>query len=146
MNHLMVAPAHDQDCLLCGLTLLVVDDDPDTRLLLSFLLQEGGATVFEADSVSQAMAVLAQHQPNILLSDVLLAGEDGYELIHQMKTLDAHPKNPILAIAVTGLVGDEDRDRMLKGGFHGFIRKPIDVDQFVIEIANLYKTLIASPQ
>ncbi len=63
-----------------------------------------------------------------------------------MKTLDANPQKPILAIAVTGLVGDEDRDRMLKGGFHGFIRKPIDVDQFVVAIANLYRTSIASPQ
>lgn len=146
MNNLMMAP-RDQALVLNGLTLLVVDDDADTRVLLSFLLQEAGATVIEADAIEGAIALLEEHQPDILISDVLMAGEhDGFDLVHRVLTLEAAQQKRILAIAVTGLASDDDREQILQEGFHHLIKKPIDVDRFPTEVAILYKTLIASPE
>jgi two-component system, OmpR family, response regulator len=146
MNNLMMAP-RDQALVLHGLTLLVVDDDSDTRVLLSFLLQEAGATVIAADAIEEAIALLEEHQPDILISDVLMAGEQGgFDLVHRVLTLEAAQQKRILAIAVTGLASDGDREQILHEGFHHLIKKPIDVDRFPTEVATLYKTLIASPQ
>jgi two-component system, OmpR family, response regulator len=152
MNNLMVAPhnqpflPHDQSLALSGLSVLVVDDDPDTRLLLSFLLEEAGAAVMEAASVNEAIALLENHQFDILISDVLLAGENGFDLIRHMQQLKVDQADATVAIAVTGLAGDDDRERILQEGFHGLIKKPIEVDEFPAEVATLYRTLRANPQ
>ncbi|GAC1465607.1 MAG: hypothetical protein NVS2B14_12380 [Chamaesiphon sp.] len=63
---------------LIGLNILVVDDEPDARMLLTTLLEQCGAMVQSAASVSEALLAIAQQRPDILISDVGMPDEDGY--------------------------------------------------------------------
>lgn len=120
---------------LAGLRLLVADDDPDTRELLTILFQEYEAEIIAVASASEAMAALEQLRPDILISDIKMPGEDGYSLICKVRNLDGKRGGQIPGIALSAYAGEEDRARALSAGFQEYVTKPIDIDQFAAVVA-----------
>ncbi|NJN58724.1 MAG: response regulator [Leptolyngbyaceae cyanobacterium SL_5_9] len=129
--------------LLDGLRLLVVDDDPDTRCLFALALEEDGAEVIVAASADEALNVVEQHQPDVVVSDILMPHATGYDLIRQVKDLDARRGKQTLAIAVTALAGYEHRTRALEAGFSGYLPKPVNIDNLSAIVAILAGRAIA---
>lgn len=122
-----------------GLRLLVVDDDPDTRTLLTFLFELEGAEIITAASAADALKIISLFKPDILISDIYLPDEDGYSLLLKVRNLEAKRGRKIPAIALTASAFDEDRNRALLAGYNIFRCKPIDLDELVSAVASLAK-------
>ncbi len=122
------------------LRVLVVDDNADTLELVSFILEEYGTEVITAASAIEAIAAIAQSQPNILISDIAMPGIDGYSLIRKVRTLSSERGGQIPAIALTAYASEEERSRLLDSGFQMHIAKPVDPAKLVAVVANLAQT------
>lgn len=121
---------------LAGLRVLVVDDQPDARELCRRLLAHCGAEVATAASAAEARAKLAQRRPDVLVSDLGMPGEDGYDLIRSLRTAE-RPADRLPALALSALVRREDRDRALTAGFDAYVEKPLDPASLVRRVAEL---------
>jgi CheY-like chemotaxis protein len=109
---------------LSQIDILVVDDDPDTRDLLRFMLEDEGAIVTVAPNAKEALSILERQFPTLLVSDVAMPEMDGFELIGRVREL---PKGEALpAIALTAYAREEDRQQALSSGFNDYLTKPID--------------------
>ena len=122
---------------LAGLNILVVEDDDDTRFFITTVLQMDGAKVIAVISADAARKVLSELQPDVLISDIGLPGEDGYTLIRQIRALKPMNGGRVPAIALTAFADTEDRIRALEGGFDTHVSKPIDPEELVEIVANL---------
>jgi signal transduction histidine kinase/ActR/RegA family two-component response regulator len=111
---------------LAGVRALVVDDEPDGRELLTALLQARGILVRAVASVREGLAALEHELPDIILSDLGMADEDGYDLIRSVRQLPADSGGLLPAIAVTAYARPEDESRSLSSGFQVHLTKPID--------------------
>ncbi|WP_193200444.1 response regulator [Nostoc sp. MG11] len=120
-----------------GLRLLIVDDDADTRTLLTFLFELDGAEIVTAASASEALEVMSFFKPDILISDICLPDEDGYSLLMKVKNLEAERVRKIPAIALTASVSEEDRIHALVAGFQIYLSKPIDLEELACIVADL---------
>lgn len=118
---------------LAGLEILVVDDEPDARYLLNFLLEQYGATVKTAESARMALECLESFQPDLLVSDLGMPEMDGYALIRKIRA-EGRSFN---AIAVTAYAREEDRNAALEAGFQAHVTKPIEPTELVKTIATL---------
>ncbi|WP_277881869.1 MULTISPECIES: response regulator [Cyanophyceae] len=124
--------------LLAGLTVLLVEDEPDMAELLTVILEEYGAEVVLATSAIEALARLGQRQPDILVSNVRLPQEDGRWLIEQIRQLEG-AWSELPAIAVTSYTREVDAEGAIQSGFQHFMPKPVDPDELVQEILKLVK-------
>ncbi|HEY9837104.1 MAG TPA: ATP-binding protein, partial [Vampirovibrionales bacterium] len=124
---------------LAGLKILVVDDEFDTREFLITALEQYGAEVFAAASTAEAIALIQKMQPQILLSDIGMPGEDGYSLIRQIRTLPPEQGGKIPAAALTAYTRTEDRILALAAGFQMHIPKPIDPRHLIEVVGQLRK-------
>jgi PAS domain S-box-containing protein len=122
---------------LAGLSILVVDDDTDTRDYLSFLLEQAGAKVISSASAQEALQVLAQSTPDILLSDIGMPEMDGYTFIRKVRALPSEQGGKIPAIALTAYAGEYDQQLVLKVGFHKHIAKPVEPEVLINAISKL---------
>ncbi len=122
--------------LLNGLRVLVVDDDPDSRDLLSTILMSCGSDVRCTESAADAMEMFSEWNPDVLVSDIGMPNEDGYSLIRRLRQLNSARKN-IPAIALTAYATDEDRLQALAAGFQIHVAKPIEPENFVTSIASV---------
>lgn len=122
---------------LFGFSILVVDDDADTRDYISFVLEEAGATVILAASADEALQLLMQSIPDILLSDIGMPDMDGYTLIRQVRSLPSKQLQKIKAIALTAYAGDFNQQQALSAGFQQHISKPVEPDLLVRVITSL---------
>lgn len=111
---------------LTGLRVLVVEDDLDTRQLFCTMLRAFNAQARGAASAEEALEILVVFQPDVLVSDIGLPDQDGYDLIHQVRSLPAERGGRIPAIAVTAYGRLEDRGRALRRGFQMHMAKPVD--------------------
>jgi len=123
--------------LLKGVTVLVVDDENDARELLQTILEQSGASVTAVASVAEAIAAYEAIQPDILISDIAMPGEDGYALIHKVKTLEDYQAKPMPAIALTAYAREEDQDQALSEGFQMHFAKPVEPNSLVGALVNL---------
>jgi signal transduction histidine kinase/DNA-binding response OmpR family regulator len=114
-----------QSDVLGGLRILIVDDEADTRDLVQEVLARQGAEVRTSGSAAEALRTLAAWNPDLLISDVGMPVEDGYELIRQVRRFDAEHHGHIPAVALTAYVGAEDHRRALDAGFQTHLAKPI---------------------
>jgi signal transduction histidine kinase/ActR/RegA family two-component response regulator len=129
------APLEALEARLDGLRVLVVDDEADARELFASIVERAGASVLTAPSAQDALRILADGSIQILLSDIEMPGEDGYELIAQVL---ANPQIPRpIAIAVTAYARSVDRRRALDAGFDRHLAKPIEPAELVAVIASL---------
>ena len=120
---------------------LLVDDDPDTLQILSVMLAESKAGVQTAVSVTEALEILEWYQPDVLVSDLAMPGEDGYSLIGKMRALEGMNGRQIPAVALTSYVRVEDRTRALSAGFNMFVQKPVQPEELITAIANLAESV-----
>jgi PAS domain S-box-containing protein len=120
-----------------GIRLLVVDDDEDNRDLLKTLLSHYGAIVTVASSAMEAMSLLLDSPPDILISDIGMPDEDGYQFIMKVRKLSKEKGGNTPAIALTAFAKIEDREKALSVGFQRHIAKPIDPTAFVKVIAEM---------
>ncbi|GAB4185353.1 MAG: hypothetical protein Fur006_23700 [Coleofasciculaceae cyanobacterium] len=120
-----------------GLRMLVVDNDIDSCDLMTLLLQPYGVEVRVAFLVQQALELFMQWQPDVLVSEIVLPKEDGFALIRQVRTLTAARGKEVLALAVTGYVTEETRQRALSVGFDLWFTKPLNFDEFLAVLSCL---------
>ena len=130
--------------MLSDMRLLVVDDDPASRELISGMLQGYGAHVSLADSGQAALTLLLNERPDVLIADLGMPGMDGYALIEQVRSLDPDFGGKTPAIAVTAYASPLDRLRALQAGFQNHVAKPVEPQELAIVIASL--TGRAQPQ
>ncbi|MFM6278531.1 MAG: response regulator, partial [Dolichospermum sp.] len=116
---------------------LVVDDNVDIREFLVFALEDYGAVVMTADSAREALKCLQQFPADILITDIGMPEENGYNLLNQIKSLESTQKRKIPAIALTGYTANEVINQVLKAGFQKYLPKPIDVFELITAICEL---------
>jgi CheY-like chemotaxis protein len=122
---------------LAGLRVLVVDDEADTRQLISHSITRRGAEVKTCGSAREALELLEQWRPDVLLSDIGMPGEDGYSLISKVRALPPEKGGHTPAAAFTAYAREEDRERALAAGYQMHIAKPISSDELVSRLAQL---------
>lgn len=115
-----------QDMPLTGLTILVVDDDDDSREFLASLLRQAGADTVEASLVREAIQTLEYLAPDLILSDIGMPEEDGFVLLEHVLAHAARWPREMPIVAVTGFAAERDRERALGAGFHAHVAKPVD--------------------
>ncbi|NMG21340.1 response regulator [Brasilonema bromeliae] len=118
-----------------NLRVLVVDDNIDTLILITVILEDYGAKVMTATSAREAFEVIRDFELDFLIIDIVMPQEDGYSLICKIRTLDNTQKKQIPAIALTAIDTDEARQLAFKSGFQNYLTKPFDNGELVIEIA-----------
>jgi len=119
---------------LSNFKILVVEDDEDARDLLITVLRQQGAKVSEAGNASEALARVAQSVPDVLLSDIGLPGEDGYELIRAVRAR-GYSAEKLPAIALTAYARREDQRLALEAGFQAHVAKPVEPATLVAAVA-----------
>jgi PAS domain S-box-containing protein len=130
-----IVPADLIPIRLDGLRVMVVDDEADARRILVKVLGEAGAIVTPMASVNEALERLAEADPQVLLSDIAMPDQDGYELIRQIRA--NYNAKDLPAIALTAFAHKEDRLRALLAGFQMHMPKPIDPHDLLAVIASL---------
>jgi signal transduction histidine kinase/ActR/RegA family two-component response regulator len=121
--------------LLSGLHVLLVDDDQDTLDLLSAALTQRSAKVTAVSSAAAAFESIKSSRPDVLISDIAMPIEDGYDLIERVLALDVVPGIP--AIAITAYAKEEDRDRALAAGYQRYLSKPVELGELISTVAEL---------
>ncbi len=119
------------------LRILVVEDDADTRELLQTILERCGAKVRAVASSGEALAELAQARPNVLISDIGMPDESGYDLIKRIRSLEPEKGGLVPAVALTAYAAAADRRRALLAGFQTHLAKPVEADELLAVIASL---------
>jgi signal transduction histidine kinase/ActR/RegA family two-component response regulator len=119
-----------------GLRVLVVDDDPDALNLASAILTDAGAAVRTCLSAPEALAVLQQWRPHVLVSDIEMPGEDGYSLIRKVRALDSEHGGNTPAVALTAYGRIQDRMLSLSAGYSMHVPKPVDPGELTTIIAS----------
>lgn len=109
-----------------GLRVLVVDDDPDAREMLTVLLEACGMVVRVAPSARAALEAIETEPPDVVVSDIGMPEEDGYSLIRKIRALPADSQRAVPAIALTAFARSEDRQRALRAGFDRHLAKPVE--------------------
>lgn len=126
----------EHENVLNGLRILLVEDEPDARELIAMLLQGSGASVEAVDSAGDALTRLPLFIPDLLLSDIGLPKESGYDLIRQVRAL-ASELNKVPAIALTAFATESDRKMSLSAGFQAHLAKPVEPALLVTTIMSL---------
>ena len=118
-----------------GIRVLVVDDEKDSVTIVRRILERRGAEVRGVNSMNEALAEFAEFSPNVILSDIGMPGNDGYELINRLRAMPGGRSVP--AVALTALARGEDRTRALRAGFQMHVAKPVDFNELVAVVQNL---------
>jgi PAS domain S-box-containing protein len=119
-----------------GLTVLVVDDQDDTRDVVAAILRRTGANVHTAGSVREALHVFRKLEPHLVVCDIAMPEEDGYVFLREVRARpDALRMTPILALTAFGR--PEDRLRALDSGFDAYLKKPVDPAELAESVQRL---------
>jgi signal transduction histidine kinase/DNA-binding response OmpR family regulator len=121
--------------LLKGLRILVVDDEADSRDLVTAILTRCGSKVRCCESAAEALKAFREWKPDLLVSDIGMPNEDGYELIKKLRKLRLKRAKEIPVVALTAYATDDDRERTLSAGFQVHVAKPIEPEALVRSIA-----------
>ena len=125
---------------LATIQVLLVDDDDDSRSFAAFVLEQSGAIVTTAASVGEALLAIGTASPDILVSDIGMPMLNGYELLHQIRSLPMSFTHSIPAIALTAYAGEGNRQQALDAGFQLHLSKPIEPDKLVQAIGDLLRS------
>lgn len=133
-------PGDDSDAdehSLVGVTLVVVDDEPDARALVHRVLTNSGAVVHLAESAREGLALVREKRPHMLISDIGMPDEDGYEFIRKLRRLRPDEGGKTPALALSAFARAEDRTRSLRAGYQAHVAKPVDMAELVALVASL---------
>jgi CheY-like chemotaxis protein len=120
-----------------GIHVLLVEDDDDSRKLLGTMVKHYGAKVTSTKSAAKALEVFENEVPDVIISDIGMPDQDGYELIRKLRALPVEKGGNIPAIALTGYASRKDRERALNSGYNQHIAKPIEQADMISAIAAL---------
>ena len=120
-----------------GVRVLVVDDMPYVRDVVTEILERDGATVTAVGSAEEALEVLQLERPNVLLSDLSMPGKGGYWLIGQVRALPPERGGTTPAAALTAYTGPEHRASVLRAGFQYHVAKPVSMQELLGVVAIL---------
>jgi CheY-like chemotaxis protein len=120
---------------LAGIRILIVDDDLDMRDALQYLFEGYGAEVTAAASVAEALAALERSRPDVILSDVAMPGESGYDLMRKIAAREGAGAPP--AAALSAYARKTDREQAVAAGFRMLIAKPFEPEALVAVVADL---------
>ena len=122
-----------------GIKILVVDDEPDAREVLQIVLERYGARIETAANASEGLRKFHDFRPDILLSDIGMPDENGYEFIARVRALSAQNGGLTPAVALTAYARAEDRAQALEAGFQNHLAKPVAPGQLVMTLSGLLK-------
>lgn len=125
---------------LAGVSVLVVDDDPDAREVVAGILRHYGARVILATSAASALAALRREGADVILADLGMPVEDGFDLIRQIRDIDSEAVAAVPAAALTAYTTEEDRQRALESGFQAHLSKPVDPAILIATVDRLRRT------
>jgi len=120
-----------------GVHVLVVEDDEDTCKLLGTMLRRYGARVTATKSAQEGLRAFQNELPDVLVSDIGMPDEDGYELIRKLRSRPPEKGGLTPAIALTGYASRKDRERALMAGYQQHLAKPIEQAEMIAAIAAL---------
>jgi signal transduction histidine kinase/ActR/RegA family two-component response regulator len=120
-----------------GLRVLLVDDEPEARQIISTVITRTGAEVKTCESAHEALTKVSEWKPDVILSDIAMPEEDGYSFIRQVRSLPHDKGGDTPAAALTAYARDIDRRQALAAGFQMHIAKPIGASQLITMIARL---------
>jgi CheY-like chemotaxis protein len=122
---------------LAGISVLVVDDEPQMRDGLASVLTQLGARATAAATAGAALEALARERPTVLITDVRLGADDGLALLRHIRALPAERGGAVPAIALTGSGAAEDREASRRAGFHRHLVKPPTLSELVASLLEL---------
>jgi CheY-like chemotaxis protein len=122
---------------LAGVRVLVVDDEQDSRELLKWVLTRCEADVITAATAAEGFTLLKSERPSVVVSDIGMPDEDGYEFIRQVRSLPLKDGGRTPAIALTAFARSEDRTRAMLAGYQVHISKPIAPQELVATVESL---------
>ncbi|MBN3959593.1 PAS domain S-box protein [Nostoc sp. NMS8] len=131
--------SESESSLLADTQVLVVDDEPDIRDLITFILQDYGLEVTAVASAQEALQALSESIPDVLISDIGMPKTDGYMLMREVRSRSPGQGGSVPAIALTAYAGEMNQQQALAAGFQMHISKPVDPDVLVKAIADLIK-------
>ena len=130
------SPTEVRGISLRGVKVLVVDDEADARELVRRVLATAGAEVSTAASAAEALQLIETHPLDVLVSDVGMPGEDGYELIRKVRML-GEGAGRIRAVALTAFARLEDRTKAMLSGYQMHLAKPVDARELIVTVGTL---------
>lgn len=122
---------------LAGIKVLAVDDEADARRLVQRILESCGAKVITAASVAEALDAVVREHPDVILSDIGMPGEDGYELMKKVRALSPAEGGKTPAAALTAFARAEDRTRALRAGYQSHVAKPVQPTELTAVVSSL---------
>ncbi|MFN2454298.1 MAG: ATP-binding protein [Pyrinomonadaceae bacterium] len=120
-----------------GTRVLVVDDETDSREIITMIFSQSGAEVTAASSAGEAFAEFQQRRPDVLVSDIGMPVEDGYALIAKLRALPFEQGGSVPAIALTAYARTEDKERALAAGYQMHVAKPVEPVELINAVARL---------
>jgi CheY-like chemotaxis protein len=120
-----------------GLRLLAVDDHRESLDLIMAILANAGANVRVSASAAEALRIVQDWRPDVLISDIEMPGEDGYALIRKVRSLDRDGGGQVPAVALTAYGKAEDRHQATSAGFNMLLPNPVDPTELVTIVASL---------
>jgi CheY-like chemotaxis protein len=130
-------PAQGDSPELAGLKVIVVDDEADARALIQRLLADCGAVVHTAGNADDALRLIGEHRPDVLVSDIGMPGQDGYALIRRVRALPPGGGRNLPAMALTAYARTEDRVKAVRAGFQAHVAKPVEPVELLAVVASL---------
>jgi CheY-like chemotaxis protein len=129
--------AFDSPPDLSGIKVLAVDDEPDARMLLEAMFEQCGAEIETCSSAAEALEMIEKFNPDVLVSDIGLPGEDGYSLIRKIRHLEESNGKRLPAVALTAFARTEDRVQALAAGYNMHVPKPVEPAELALVISSL---------
>jgi PAS domain S-box-containing protein len=120
-----------------GIKVLVIDDEPDARDLVSMVLESCGAEIVTADSAAAGLHALMRQRPDVVLADIAMPEGDGYEFLRQVRALSTEEGGLTPAAALTAYASRDDRLNVLRAGFQMHVAKPAQPAELVAVVAHL---------
>jgi PAS domain S-box-containing protein len=137
VSSIEVTELSSQNKPLLGVSILIVDDDEDSRTFLTFALADSGAKIYSVATAALAFDAMESFHPNLIVSDIGMPQEDGYSLIKRIRQLPKYLGGDTPAIALTAYAGDSDRQKATLAGFQTHLAKPIMPDDLVDAVIQL---------
>jgi CheY-like chemotaxis protein len=124
---------------LAGTHVLVVEDEPDARDMVAYLLRQRNADVVVAASVEEALREIEARIPHALLCDIEMPGRDGYDLIRTLRSRPSEEGGNVPAAALTAYSRPEDRAKSMLAGFDAHLSKPVDLAELIATVVRLIR-------
>lgn len=120
-----------------GLSVLIVDDDIDGLQALGVLFRQAGLKVVLAGSADEAARSVEKSHPDVLISDLAMPGQDGFELLRRVRALERKFGTHVVAVAISAFSDPEMRGRAAAEGFEAYFVKPVDATKMLSLLAQL---------